>query len=79
MRTPMPMTTPAKRTGREKVRADRARLRAQGVRPIQIWVPDVTSPAFKAEAHRQSRLIAASWPNGPAASGLMRLGGRRCA
>ncbi len=49
-----------KTTSRDKVRAHRARLRAQGLRPIQIWVPDVRSPAFKAEACRQSRLVAAS-------------------
>jgi hypothetical protein len=30
------------------------RLRAQGMRPIQIWVPDVHSPEFAAEARRQS-------------------------
>jgi hypothetical protein len=34
------------------------RLRAQGLRPIQIWVPDVRSPAFIQEAHRQSSLVA---------------------
>jgi hypothetical protein len=45
---------------REKVREHRARLRAQGLRPIQIWVPDVRSPAFRAEAHRQSRAVAIS-------------------
>ena len=45
---------------RVKVREHRARLREQGLRPIQIWVPDVRSPAFKAEAHRQSLAIAAS-------------------
>ncbi len=45
---------------REKVRAHRARLRRQGLRPIQIWVPDVRSPAFIAEAHRQSLAVARS-------------------
>lgn len=45
---------------RMKVQAHRDRLRAQGLRPIQIWVPDVRSPEFRAEAHRQSALIAAS-------------------
>lgn len=45
---------------RTKVRAHRERLRAQGLRPIQIWVPDVRSPAFRSEAHRQSAAIAAS-------------------
>ncbi|MCP9798793.1 antitoxin MazE family protein [Cyanobium sp. Lug-B] len=32
------------------------RLRAQGLRPIQIWAPDVRSPRFTAEARRQSLL-----------------------
>lgn len=45
---------------REKVRAHRERLRRRGLRPIQIWVPDVRSPAFKAEAHRQSLAVASS-------------------
>lgn len=53
-------SAPGKASSRDKVRAHRARLRAQGLRPIQIWVPDVRSPAFKAEARRQSRLVAAS-------------------
>lgn len=45
---------------RIKVRAHRERLRAQGLRPIQIWVPDVRSPSFCSEAHRQSAAVAAS-------------------
>jgi hypothetical protein len=35
-------------------------LRAQGLRPVQIWVPDVRAPEFVAQAHRQSAVIAAS-------------------
>jgi hypothetical protein len=35
-------------------------LRRQGLRPIQIWVPDVRSPAFEAEAHPQSLAVAQS-------------------
>jgi hypothetical protein len=38
--------------------AARARLRARGLRPVQIWVPDVRSPELKAEAERQARLTA---------------------
>jgi hypothetical protein len=45
---------------RVKVREHRERLRAQGLRPIQIWVPDVCSPAFRSEAHRQSLVVAVS-------------------
>jgi hypothetical protein len=43
-----------------KVRAHRARLRRLGLRPIQIWVPDVRAPAFRSQAHRQSLAVAAS-------------------
>ena len=51
--------------GRKTLRRDRVpelrrRLRAQGLRPVQIWVPDVRAPEFVAEAHRQSMAIAAS-------------------
>lgn len=49
-----------RRATREKVRAHRERLRRQGLRPIQIWVPDVRSPEFRAEAHRQSTAVARS-------------------
>ena len=45
---------------RVKVREHRDRLRAQGLRPIQIWVPDVRAPSFRSEAHRQSLAVAAS-------------------
>jgi len=45
---------------RRRVRAHRERLREQGLRPVQIWVPDVTAEGFAEEAHRQSRAVAAS-------------------
>jgi len=45
---------------RVKVSEHRARLRALGLRPIQIWVPDVRAPSFRSEAHRQSLAVAAS-------------------
>ncbi len=48
------------KSSRLKVQAHRARLREQGLRPIQIWVPDVRSPAFRAAAHRQSLAVAGS-------------------
>lgn len=48
------------KSSRVKVQAHRARLREQGLRPIQIWVPDVRSPAFRAAAHRQSLAVADS-------------------
>jgi hypothetical protein len=48
------------RSSRERVQAHRKRLREQGLRPIQIWVPDVTTPEFAAEARRQSLAVATS-------------------
>ena len=55
----MPESDPPK-SSRDKVRAHRERLRRQGLRPIQIWVPDVRSRSFKAQAHRQSLAVAQS-------------------
>ena len=55
----MPTRTGSK-SSRDKVRAHRVRLRQQGLRPIQIWVPDMRSPTFIAEAHRQSLAVADS-------------------
>jgi hypothetical protein len=31
----------------------RERMRAAGLRPVQIWVPDVRSKSFKAKLRRQ--------------------------
>ncbi|MFY9972277.1 MAG: antitoxin MazE family protein [Roseiarcus sp.] len=49
----------AKRQSKDKVKAHRSRLRARGLRPIQIWVPDVRAATFRREAHRQSLAVAA--------------------
>ena len=38
---------------RERVRKHRESLRARGLRPIQIWVPDTRKPGFAEEARRQ--------------------------
>ena len=53
-------TTRRVKSSREKVQAHRQRLRKKGLRPVQIWVPDVRSRAFAAEAHRQSLAVARS-------------------
>jgi len=55
-----PSSTGERLSTREKVKAYRERLRAQGLRPIQIWVPDVRSPHFAEEARRQSLAVANS-------------------
>lgn len=48
------MTTPTA----ERVKKHRDALRAAGLRPVQIWVPDTRSAGFAAECRRQSLLVA---------------------
>jgi Protein of unknown function (DUF3018) len=55
----MPLISSPK-SSRLKVRAHRLRLRGLGLRPIQVWVPDVRAPSFRAQAHRQTVAVAAS-------------------
>jgi hypothetical protein len=44
------MATPSRRTKpktpQERMRARRERLRAQGLRPVQHWVPDLRDPGY---------------------------------
>jgi hypothetical protein len=49
-----------KQSTRDKVRNYRERMRARGLRPIQIWVPDTRTASFRDEAHRQSLAVARS-------------------
>lgn len=44
----------------DRVRKRRETLRAAGLRPVQIWVPDTRRPGFDDECHRQARLVAAA-------------------
>src|SRR5258708_5228019 len=44
----------------QRVRRRRDKLRAAGLRPIQIWVPDTRAPGFAEECRRQCRLLAAA-------------------
>ena len=48
------------KTSREKVRAYRQRMRAKGLRLIQMWLPDTRTPEFAELAHRASVAIASS-------------------
>jgi Protein of unknown function (DUF3018) len=56
----MPASSTAKKSSRDKVRAYRARLRRNGLKPVQFWLPDIRSRRFKLEAHRQSMAVAGS-------------------
>ncbi|WP_119327812.1 antitoxin MazE family protein [Cysteiniphilum halobium] len=45
------------RTIQERVKKHREELKAQGLRPLQIWVPDTRKVGFKKECLRQSKLL----------------------
>lgn len=45
---------------KDRVGAHRERMREQGFRLVQVWVPDVRSERFATEAHRQSAVVAAA-------------------
>jgi hypothetical protein len=42
----------------KRVQKHREALRAMGLRPLQIWVPDTRRKGFAQECRRQSQLIA---------------------
>ena len=45
------------KTASERVQKYRAAQRKAGLRPVQIWVPDVRAPQFAEEARRQAALV----------------------
>jgi hypothetical protein len=53
------------KSARERVSTRRKRLRAQGLRPVQHWVPDLRDPRVLADLRRQGRLLARHPENDP--------------
>ncbi|MCL1587883.1 MAG: antitoxin MazE family protein [Actinomycetia bacterium] len=47
-------------TGAQRVQRHRERLRAEGMRPVQLWVVDVRTPDFVRDASDQAAVVAAS-------------------
>jgi hypothetical protein len=45
---------------KERMKGYRARKQANGLRLIQLWVPDTRSKRFAAECRRQSQIVSAS-------------------
>jgi len=45
---------------RQRVQKRRDALRAAGLRPVQIWVPDTRAPGFAEEYRRQAALVGAA-------------------
>lgn len=44
----------------KRVEKRRQALRAMGLRPVQIWLPDTRGPGFTEECRRQSLAVAQS-------------------
>jgi nicotinamide mononucleotide adenylyltransferase len=44
-------------TARERMQARRERLRSQGLRPVQHWVPDLRNPRVRAAIRREAALL----------------------
>ncbi len=45
------------KTARERMQARRERLRAQGLRPVQHWVPDLRDARVRAAIRREAALL----------------------
>lgn len=50
----------ARSTNAQRVAKHRQTLRAQGLRPVQIWVPDTRAAGFAEECARQTAVVAAA-------------------
>jgi hypothetical protein len=57
MATRAKSASPAKKSSTERVRKFRAAMRAKGLKPLTIWMPDTRSLAFIAECNETARLI----------------------
>ncbi len=62
----LPMTktharpSPKLRRAADKMHTYRAKLRRQGLRPVQLWVPDTRAPGFAEAIRRQSLTVSRS-------------------
>ncbi len=41
----------------QRVQKRREAMRAAGLRPVQLWLPDTRDPKFRAQMDREARLI----------------------
>jgi nicotinamide mononucleotide adenylyltransferase len=55
---PKARKTKTPKTARERMRARRRRLQAQGLRPVQHWVPDLRDTRVRAMIRREAALLA---------------------
>jgi hypothetical protein len=43
--------------GAKRVRKHREKMKAAGLKPVTIWVPDINSPGYREEIRRQCKLL----------------------
>jgi hypothetical protein len=60
----MPRTTRKPLSPPRRMATYRDKMRAAGLRPVQIWVPDTRLAGFAEICRRQARAVAASDPAG---------------
>lgn len=59
------MTEPVRNTqGKKRALGRKERMRAAGLRPLHIWVPDTKDPQFEAKVRQQAKALAAHDPAG---------------
>jgi hypothetical protein len=46
--------------GAKRVRKHREKMKAAGLKPVTIWVPDVNAPGYRERIRKQCELINAS-------------------
>ena len=54
----MQQIPPTRPTTTERVRKHRAALRAAGLKPVQLWLPDTRSASFQKQCAYESLLVA---------------------
>jgi hypothetical protein len=59
--------------GAERVRRHREKMKAAGLKPVTIWVPDVNAPGYKEDIRRQCELINASEDSNIVLDGMLEL------
>ena len=59
--------------GAERVRRHREKMKALGLKPVTLWLPDVDSPEYKADIKRQCELINASHDSKVVLEGMLDL------
>jgi hypothetical protein len=55
-----PLKSARAKSSRDKVKAHRKRMRDKGFRLFQMWLPDISTPEFRAQAHKAAQAIANS-------------------